>query len=333
MAVTDEKTEDAELYQVAHMYYDLDMMQSEIADKLFYSRSKVSRLLKLARELGIVQITVKRIFDRVETVEKTLCSLFGLKSAVVISSDDDSPAEALRVLTDFAALHISKLLTGSCTIGITSGSTVNQVIGKLKNLNGCRLKVVQLMGAVSSSYQSEESHALVNRMLDNFGGVAHYLNSPLYIDDLYAKNILMQDSTVKAVFRQMESCTVILTGIGALESDSGVRPDWQGYMSRRHCDELMQKGAAGSICAQYFDIGGNLIPCEWNAKCVVMPLENMRRCPAVIGVARGSRKVRSILGALRGGHISALITDVPTALEVINLNGASDSAVSEGGGN
>ena len=44
--------------QVAHMYYDLDMLQPEIAAKLYFSRSKVSRMLTQAKKLGIVEIRV-----------------------------------------------------------------------------------------------------------------------------------------------------------------------------------------------------------------------------------------------------------------------------------
>lgn len=43
-----EHREYAVISQVAHMYYDLNMLQPEIAEKLFFSRSKVSRMLKQA---------------------------------------------------------------------------------------------------------------------------------------------------------------------------------------------------------------------------------------------------------------------------------------------
>ncbi|MGM9521171.1 MAG: sugar-binding transcriptional regulator [Oscillospiraceae bacterium] len=316
----DNKKEYAEVYQVAHMYYDLGMLQPEIAERMFFSRSKVSRLLKQAREMGIVQITVKKIYDRVEMIEKALCSIFGLKDAVVITNYDEGQTEMLDALTDFAAMYISNLLKGSCTVGITRGSTINKVIGKLSNVNDCRLQLVQLMGSSTNSYQSEESHILVNRMLNHFDGTAYYLNTPLYIDDLYAKNILMQDSSVRSVFQQMDACNIILTGIGMLDPDIDVRPSWHGYMTRRHLQELEEKKAVGSICAQYFNIDGELIQSEWNAKCIVMPLESIGRNRLSIGIAQGKNKEKPILGALRGHHINVLITNVQTATAVISLN-------------
>lgn len=325
----DNGKEYAEMYQVAHMYYDLGMLQPEISEKMFFSRSKVSRLLKRARELGIVQIVVKKIFNRMEPLEKALCNTFNLKDAVVITNYDEGPDDSLEALTDFAAHYVSELLQGSCTVGITRGSTINSVVDKLNKLHDCRLQLVQLMGSSSGSYQAEESHALVNRMLSKFGGAAQYLNTPLYIDDLYAKNILMEDNTVKAVFKRMEQCNIVLTGIGALDIAASSRPGWHGYMTGRHYQELQEKDAVGSICAQYFDINGKYVPSEWNAKCIAMPLDQIGKDRHSIGIAQGQDKVRSILGALRGNHINVLITNVRTAADVIALNEQDLSDVSE----
>ena len=49
------------LSQVADMYYNQNMMQADIARRLRFSRSKVSRLLTRARETGIVDIEVKHV--------------------------------------------------------------------------------------------------------------------------------------------------------------------------------------------------------------------------------------------------------------------------------
>lgn len=115
----------AVISQVAHMYYDLNMPQPEIAEKLFFSRSKVSRMLKQARKLGIVEINVRHIVDRTPSLEKKLTALFGLKEALVITCFEEQRGEdAFQALTDFAALHISGLLRGPRKVGITNGKTI-----------------------------------------------------------------------------------------------------------------------------------------------------------------------------------------------------------------
>lgn len=47
------------LATVANLYYNSEMTQNEIAARMYTSRSKISRMLKEARELGIVEISIK----------------------------------------------------------------------------------------------------------------------------------------------------------------------------------------------------------------------------------------------------------------------------------
>lgn len=49
--------------------------------------------------------------------------------------------------------------------------------------------MVQLMGSATNTFLTEESRHLVNEMLSIFSGKGYFLNTPLYVDDLYAKEI------------------------------------------------------------------------------------------------------------------------------------------------
>jgi deoxyribonucleoside regulator len=44
------------LASVANLYYNAEMTQNQIAERFFTSRSKISRMLKEARQLGIEDI-------------------------------------------------------------------------------------------------------------------------------------------------------------------------------------------------------------------------------------------------------------------------------------
>ena len=316
------------LSQVAHMYYDLDMLQPEIAAKLFFSRSKVSRMLTQAKQLGIVEIKVRRIVDRVPSMEKKLRDTFGLKEAVVISSfESQSDAELIQTLTDFAALYVSGLLKGRCKVGISDGRTINEVVKKLRKVTPCNLEVVQLIGSTSNTFLAVESRHMVDEMLSIFSGKGYFLNTPIYIDDVYAKEVLLKDPTVREVFDHMRSCGLLLTRVGALnDPERGVR-QWYGYQTREHMEELREKGAVGSVCAQYYDIDGKLVPSEWNDKCIAMPLEDVRKNEQTIGIAAGDEKARPILGALRGRLLNVLVTDAATATLVMQMHEESDDSV------
>lgn len=306
------------LSQVAHMYYNLDMQQPEIAKKMFFSRSKVSRMLTRARELGIVEIKVKRVFERVINIEQKLKSMFGIKEAIVVATFDDNNDETIDAVTDFAALYVSSKLKGDRIVGISRGNTIIKVVNKIKKVNECNLNVVQLMGSTTQSDSSTESRELANTLSKIYSGTSHYLNTPLYVDNLYVKEALLQDRTVQNTFNLMKRCNIILTGIGGFDV-SITNPNWFGYLKEHHLEELKVKSAVGSICGQFFDIDGKPVPCEWNEKCIVMPFEYLYNNNLKIGVAAGKNKPKPILGALRGHLIDVIITDVETALSVVGL--------------
>ncbi|MBQ8564035.1 MAG: winged helix-turn-helix transcriptional regulator, partial [Firmicutes bacterium] len=64
---------------VAHMYYENDMTQSQIAKALGISRPLVSVLLTEAKSCGIVKITINDISVNQEKMAKQLKERFLLK--------------------------------------------------------------------------------------------------------------------------------------------------------------------------------------------------------------------------------------------------------------
>lgn len=302
--------------QVAHMYYELGMLQPEIAEKLYFSRSKVSRILQKAQDIGIVDIKVKHYLSRVHSYENDLKERFGISNPVILSSfEGDQESNAMEGLTNYAALYISNRLKGDCIFGITGSHNVTKTVHMLRKQHDCNLKVVQTIGA---SINQDMSAPLVDFLANTFEGKAYFLNTPVYVDDLAVKDKLMQDQAVTEAMFLMKKCDLMLMSIGNFDTN-GDMPTWWGYMTEKHRIELRKKGAVGSICAQFFDINGKWIDCEWNRKCISIPWEYMRKAKERIVIAHGPSKVRGILGALRGSLIDVLITDTITAAAVLDM--------------
>ena len=302
--------------QVAHMYYELGMMQPEIAAKLYFSRSKVSRILQKAQDLGIVDIKVKHYLSRVRSYESELTARFGIRNPIVLTSfEGDRSSNAMEGLTNYAALYISDRLKGDCVFGITGSHNVTGTVHMLRKQHDCNLKVVQTIGA---SINQDMSADLVNFLANTFEGKAYFLNTPVYVDDLAVKEELMRDASVAEAMQLMKKCDLMLMSIGTFDVN-GDMPNWWGYMTEQHRLELERHGAAGSMCAQFFDFDGNWIDCDWNRKCVSIPWEDLKRAGERIVIAHGPSKVNGILGALRGGLIDVLITDTITAAAVLEM--------------
>jgi DNA-binding transcriptional regulator LsrR (DeoR family) len=67
------------------MYYEQELSQQEIAERLRTSRPTISRMLEQARSAGIVTITVKAFNDHITSLEKELEKTFNLNEVAVLS--------------------------------------------------------------------------------------------------------------------------------------------------------------------------------------------------------------------------------------------------------
>ena len=93
------------LATVASLYYKLNQSQAEIADRLGVSTSKVSRMLKEARDRGIVDIRIHMPIPRDVELEQELTRVFGLRDAIVSQAGGETDeTELLRTTGQVAAV-------------------------------------------------------------------------------------------------------------------------------------------------------------------------------------------------------------------------------------
>src|ERR1700689_4944605 len=111
------------LARVASMYYLDDMTQDQIAKRLGLSRPKVWRLLRQAKETGVVEITVNLPASLAMPVETELPSRFGLSGAILVADQHDESAIRAQVGRAAAGL-LDRLLPDRGTLAIGMGRNV-----------------------------------------------------------------------------------------------------------------------------------------------------------------------------------------------------------------
>lgn len=109
--MTMENSDDIRLIvKIAQLYYEQDMTQAQIARELGIYRTTISRLLKRGREQGIVTIAINYDYNENLWLEQQLKQKFGLKEAVVASSDGLLEEEQLSAMGQHGALLVDRLL-------------------------------------------------------------------------------------------------------------------------------------------------------------------------------------------------------------------------------
>ncbi len=302
---------------VAELYYERDLRQPEVAAMTGFSISKVSRLLTAARERGIVRISVEPPPEGRPAVAQALEERFGLTVRITPGQERD-PAAAARLAGIGAADHVLPWIPDHGIIGIASGYTIAALVAALPRGERPDLVIVPVVGGWDAQNPFLDGNEAARRLAERFGAQTRTLHAPAVLDTPEMKDALMREPTVAATTSTWDRLDLALLGIGGRpESYPGYRTvvDRLGEASRHQLRDL---GAIGDLAGHFFRADGTFVD-VWSSRTLAISLPSLRTVGRVVGVAAGSPKVPSILGALRTGLLHALVTDRPTAEAVLKL--------------
>lgn len=304
-----------QLIQASRLYYELGETQSRVAELLGVTRPQVSRLLKRARAEGIVEI---RIVDQAATESVAgdeLGRRFGL-TAVHLAPALVGPEEvSRRMIGRLAADVLRAVIRDGAVVGIGDGASISAVADAVaadEPLHETGATVVPLCGGYWFGGPAREPF---RRVADGIGGVPLGLLAPGLVDDPATKRALCAHAGVRRILDLWDRLEVAAFGIGG--------PVWSAAaLGVDVADELDRSGAVGEVLVSPFDVSGRLVGATLRERTIAYDARELGRVAVRIGVAGGPTKVRPILGALRGGLVTSLVTDQRTAEAVVALDDA-----------
>ena len=306
------------LTKIAWLYYINECTQQEIADQLDLSRTKITRYLKRAKDLGIVKVSVAMdhacCFDKEEKLKKIL----NISDVTVVPSIkyDNKSEDSIGIA---GADRLNSILDTNDIVGVAWGRSI---YGVAKNLNPVKVKddkqiqVIQLMGGMSvgDRINPEEVVKMIARKLNARG---YWLNVPALVSSKEAKDILMGDEKIQHVFEKIKECTLCMLGLGDLSKTSSLYET--GSFTDLELQELKEAGAVGDILSRAYDINGVPVRTAVTDRIIAVELDEIKQIKKRIAFAVGVNKVKPIVGATRGGYLSELITDEKTADGIIDF--------------
>ncbi len=304
--------------KIAWLYYVNDCTQQEIADQMNLSRTKVTRYLMKAKEMGIVKISVSMDSGFCFEKEEKLKELLEISDVTVIPS--------IRTHTDTenglgiaGAKRMNQILTAEDVVGVAWGHSIYSVAKNLEPVKGRgekQIQVIQLMGGLTSgeNINPEEVVKMIARRLRAQG---HWLNVPAIVSSRQAREVLMNDEKIAQVFEKTKSCTVCMLGLGDLSKSSSLY--LTGSFSDLELNELKEAGAVGDILSRAYDLNGKPVRTSVSERIIAVELDEIKKIKKRIAFAVGANKVKPIIGATRGGYLSELITDENTADNIIDF--------------
>ena len=300
--------------KVARLYYEGGLKQPEIAARLNLSQPKVSRLLKQALDEGIVMISVRAPSGVHPDLEERLVLAFGLRDAVVVDVSGDEEERVARELGSAAAYYLESTVRSGEVIGISSWSaTLLAMVEAMHPVANVRdTRVIQILGGVGDPAAAGHATHLIRRLAQLVHGEAAFLPAPGAVGSAEVRRILLEDPFVREAVSTFSQLTVALVGIGAVEP-SGLLARSGNVFSPEDRAAIAAAGGVGDIALRFVGADGAPLASPLNDRVIGIELDQLRRVGRSVGVAGGPRKTAAIRGALVGGWINCLITDLQTA--------------------
>jgi deoxyribonucleoside regulator len=302
------------LLRAARLYYEANQTQKEIAEHLQVSRSTVSRLLRRAREQGIVRISIQDSLAATAQLAQALMDRFELRDVVVAAQTWGLPDSLGRKrIGQAAARYLCQILGDGALVGIGWGRTLYEMVEALEECEAeARIDVIPLLGGLAQVAPSFQVNELARRLGDFFGGSWRPCFIPAILPDKATHESLKRMKDIRQMMELWKALDVAVVGIGNNAYDSEFEVLFARYLEPEMKDRLRDHNVAGDLCMRFFTREG--IPQGgWTREIMGIELEELQRIPCVIGLAGGSSKTEALLGAISGGYINTLVTDEPAA--------------------
>ena len=311
-----DKEEHQLIIDASVLYYLEGQTQSQIAKELYLSRPKVSRLLKKARELQIVEITINYQNDEFERLQGEVRRKFNIPN-VIIAKTLSNETDTLREVGKAAAKELGMYLHDNMTLGISWGKHVRITSTYLKKHAYSDMRIVELFGAITYDFNQVDMLSVGRSISSKLSGHLYPLPSPIYINDSIARKAIIETPLIRNTLTMINECDLILTGIGAIDSIS-MQTLWDSYVELDMKDQIIRNGGVGFILAHFFDRHGEFLDIDVNKTVIGIKTETIKE-KKIFAIASGKEKARAILAALNGGLIKTLVSDEDTLRLVLDL--------------
>ena len=307
---------DEKLFMIAVAYYANGRHQQDIADELGVSHVQIGKYLKMARQKGIVEITINPPYvdaDEQKRQQMVFHSMFGLENLVLVPTAASQEQSMVFLIKGATKYILSSFPNKSTRIGVGMGRTMFQLSDTRISYADRRTswRFYPIMNYYDQKRHEKRDYFNYQDMIDGFS--KNWGGRP-------DKDFMERFSEEKAVSHYLKywsNLDIIIGGVGVpFPRDPNAR---SAMFGEKTASEIDGKDILGDYLNYHFDSDGNVLqPCSLS-NCRI-EWDEIQSVPERIAIAGGPSKVPGILGLLRAKGVNTLITDVATAKGVLEYN-------------
>lgn len=308
------------LYNIAKLYYIENKSQQEIANIIGVSRPQISRLLKEARELKIVEITLNAPchYDN-SILEKRLSQLLNISKVQIIGDENTNEKDLkqrLELISTFSAEYLTEIIPQFQRIGIGWGQTLYQTIQKMPyTANENKYCFIPLVGGASANNPCYQPNTLVDNISQKCKSGRCFINAPAFVFNPIVRQYIADSSNLGENSTFWDNIDMAFFSIGGSLNKS--KQITEALNDKKIIQYLLDNSTVGDFLGNFFDSTGNILLSKEEAITLSIPLDIFYKIPQRICIAFGEEKVPALIITAKNGLFTELITDIFTANQIL----------------
>lgn len=299
--------------QVLHVYVALQNLAhgrpvNDIADEIGKSRFATARMVRRARDLGLVEVRAT-VADPIDVeLSARLAQRFGLQSALVVvthSTDESSVREAIAAVT---ARVIVETIEEDDVVGFTPGRTLVQASRGITQLPSA--DVVQLTGV--GWPRLEDGIEVISNIGRAAGGATYPLYAPILIEP--EARVILKHPAIQHTMSRFEHVTKAFLTIGGWPSASLLA---QHLTETGELEAFASRGVIAEYGTSLLDADGRTVS-GLEDRFVGISEKRLRDVDLRVAIGGGEGKERAVSAVLRSGMADVIVTDVRSARLAMN---------------
>lgn len=306
------------MVEAARLYYEHQFSQQQISHRLGISRPGVSRLLSRARNEGIVRIQIVDPVKRGTRLEAKLKEKYSLKKAIVVPNHVENQRIIKQRLGIAAVKLLEELTVDGMILGVSWGTTMQEVARHANSKLYKGLTVVQLNGGISRAEYDTHASEIAQKIGEKYHAIPFLLPLPAIVDSPEVKRAILSDKNISRTLYLAKQANVAMFTVGSFGLESVlVKAD---YFEPIEIQSLLNQDAVADVCSRIINSEGQICSAKLNSRTIGIELEELQKKPYSIAVAGGEEKLKAIKAGLRGKLFNILITDEWVANDLLEYD-------------
>jgi len=302
------------LSRVAWLYFNEELTQAEIGERLGITRLKVNRLLQMGRETGLIQVIINTPFKECVSLEGRLVSEFGLVRAIVVPAPERGDRYLYDAIGRPAGEYVSQVLKDGQSLGVGWGNTIRAAINGLTVRNFRDISVTSLYGGVPRSPVNPfDSTAMFARQLR--AEVCNHLAAPMFVSSHEVRETIASQDIFRTYYQEALQVDILLTAVGDLTAQATNIA--LGAITHDQRRDLARAGAVGEFFGRFLAEDGSVLSHPVNSCSMSPDFDGLCKVPHIVLVSGGMAKVPILRTVLRRGYVHVFVTDASTASNLL----------------